>query len=72
MRIPVFELVKRRAEKENDSEEIILWFNVPYIGSTGENLIKAFRKKITRLLKTKKKIKIEKDITIEKLCFDQG
>ena len=49
----------RRAEKENDPEEIVLWFNVPYIGSTGENLIKAFRKKITRLLKTKKKIKIK-------------
>ena len=48
-----------RAEKKDDPEEITLWFNVPYIGSTGENLIKAFRKKMTRLLNTKKKIKIK-------------
>ena len=36
-----------------------MWFDVAYIGSTGDNLIKAFRKKITKLLDTKKKIKIQ-------------
>jgi hypothetical protein len=48
-----------RAENKDDREEITLWFDVPYIGSTGDNLIKAFRKKITKLLDTKKKIKIQ-------------
>ena len=48
-----------RAEKKDERGEITLWFDVPYIGSTGENLIKAFRKKITKLLDTKKKIKIK-------------
>ena len=49
----------QQTKKEVDPEEIILWFNVPYIGSTGENLIKSFRKMIVRLLNTKKKIKIK-------------
>ena len=49
--------VFERPEKKEDPDEITLWFNVPYIGSTGETLIKALRKKMTRLLNTKKKIK---------------
>ena len=50
---------KQRAEKKDEPDEITLWFNVPYIGSTGENLIKSFGKKMTRLLNTKKKIRIK-------------
>ena len=50
---------KQQSDKEDGTEEIMLWFNVPYIGATGENLIKSFRKKIVRLLNTKKKIKIK-------------
>ena len=51
--------VNQQPEKDDDPDEITLWFNVPYIGSTGESLIKSFRKKIVRLLNTKKKIKIK-------------
>ena len=50
---------KRQPDNEEDNEEITLWFNVPYIGATGENLIKSLRKKIVKLLNTKKKIKIK-------------
>ena len=50
---------KQRTEKNDESDEITLWFNVPYIGSTGESLIKAFGKKMKRFLKTKKKIRIK-------------
>ena len=50
---------KKQPDKEDGTDEITLWFNVPYIGATGENLIKSFRKKIVRLLNTKKKIKIK-------------
>ena len=49
----------RQTEREEDPEEITLWFNVPYIGATGENLIKSLRKKMVTLLNTKKKIKIK-------------
>ena len=49
----------RQTEREEDPEVITLWFNVPYIGATGENLIKSLRKKMVTLLNTKKKIKIK-------------
>ena len=49
----------RQTEREEDPEVITLWFNVPYIGATGESLIKCFRKKMVILLNTKKKIKIK-------------
>ena len=49
----------QQPDKEDDPDEITLWFNVPYIGSTGENLMKSFRKRIIKLLNTKKKIKIK-------------
>ena len=50
---------KQRAEKKDEPDEITLWLNVPYIGSTGENLIKSFGKKMKRFLNTKKKIRIK-------------
>ena len=52
---------------EEDQDEITLWFDVPYIGSTGENLMKSFRKKITKLLNTDKKIKIKTIFKISQL-----
>ena len=50
---------RQQPKDEEDSEVITLWFNVPFIGSTGESLIKSFQKKIVRLLNTEKKIKIK-------------
>ena len=50
---------RQQPKDEEASEVITLWFNVPFIGSTGESLIKSFRKKIVRLLNTEKKIKIK-------------
>ena len=48
----------QNTNSEEDTDAIVLWFNVPYIGSTGEHLIKSFRKKIINLMNTNKKIKI--------------
>ena len=46
-------------EKEDDPEEITLWLKVPFIGATGENLVKSFKKKMIKLLDKKKKIRIK-------------
>ena len=47
-----------RPERKEDPDETSLWINLPYIGSTGENLVKAFKKKFRSVLNPKKKVKI--------------
>ena len=41
------------------SDETCVWFDLPYIGPTGEHLVKNFKKKINRLLNSEKKINIK-------------
>jgi hypothetical protein len=47
-----------RSPRKEDPDETTVWFNLPYIGSTGENLVKTFKKKFKSLLNPKKKVKI--------------
>ena len=49
----------QRTERENDPDEIPVYLNLPYIGSTGDHLIKSFRKKIKKFLDPKKKVNIK-------------
>ena len=48
-----------KPEKKEEPDEISVWLNLPYIGSTGEHLVKAFRKKMKRILNPKKNVKIK-------------
>ena len=43
-------------EAETEEDEIDIWLKLPYIGHYGEVLVKAFVKKVRRMLKTGKKV----------------
>ena len=43
-------------EAETEEDEIDIWLKLPYIGHHGEVLVKAFVKKVRRMLKTGKKV----------------
>ena len=47
-----------RPERKEDPDIIPVWINFPYIGSTGDNLVKTFKKKFNRFLNPKKKVRI--------------
>ena len=49
----------QRTEKEDDPDEIPVYLNLPYIGSTGDHLVKSFRKKIRKFLDPTKKVNIK-------------
>ena len=57
----------QREEKKVEAGEINVWLNVPYIGSTGEQFVKAFRKKIRRFLDPKKKVNIKTSFKTSRL-----
>ena len=56
-----------RPERKEDPDVIPVWINFPYIGSTGDNLVKTFKKKFNRFLNPKKKIKINSFFNTTKL-----
>ena len=49
----------QQTEREDDPDEIPVYLNLPYIGSTGDHLVKSFRKKIKKLLDPNKKVNIK-------------
>ena len=48
-----------RTERQDEPSEIPVYLNLPYIGSTGEHLVKSFRKKMKKFLNPKKKVNIK-------------
>ena len=48
-----------RTERQDEPGEITVYLDLPYIGSTGEHLVKSFRKKMKKFLNPKKKVNIK-------------